>query len=443
MYLKDRLNASLKFIHSDIWKRTEVTSRAKEFWYRIVRIVMIVAYEIKKDNVVLKASATTYLSILSIVPLVAIVFGISKGFGLEGMIEEELDRLFLGQVIVKEAIFGFAQKMLENTKGGLIVGVSVVVLFFTVMRLLNNIEEVFNDIWGKQRSRNLIRKFTDYSALLIFAPILIILSSGVTFFIENKIRTFGRNSNYEDLLTPVASFFVQLSPFVLIWMLFTLIYIIMPNVRVSIRSGVIAGVIAGTLFQLLQWAFINFSFLMGNYGAVYGGLAVLPLFFVFCQLSWSIVFVGGELSYAVQVESEFIPEEKDIQFSYAERRKIALAVVHAIVKAFEQGQAPYTKMTLSKTLGIPHRFVSNAVNKLVSCGVLTKSLCEEELHHVYLPSIDINKLDVYYVSSKLEDTGVGGLYDESNAEVGAVHANLQQITAELKSSTHNKLLKDL
>ncbi|SHJ79811.1 membrane protein [Reichenbachiella agariperforans] len=440
--LKVQLQRSRDFMNTDIWKSTDEVGFVA-FRNKVLRIIMIVIAEIKKDNIAIKASATTYLSLLSIVPLMAIVLGVSKGFGLEGVIEEELDRLFLGQDVVKEAILGFAQEMLNNTKGGVIVGVSVIVLFFTVMRLLHNLEEVFNDIWGKQRSRNLIRKFTDYLALLIFAPILVILSGGVTIFIENKIRSFSRISELEDLLTPVAAFFVQLSPFVLIWLLFTLIYIIMPNVKVTFKSGVIAGMIAGTLFQLAQWGFINFSFLMGGYGAVYGGLAVLPVFFFFTQLSWTIVFIGGELSYAIQNEKEFIPEERKIQFSYSEKRKIAITVMMAIVKAFESGEPPYTKMLLCKKLEIPHRFISNAVNRLVNAGMLTKSLHDEESHHVYLPSRDINKIDIDYVINRLENVGVEGLYDQKISEVGVVEEYMKKLKEEQRKSKNNKLLKDL
>lgn len=442
MNAKAYLKESLEYIHSDIWKTEEIKG-IRGFWNKLLRIVLILIYEVKKDRIPLKASATTYLSILSTVPMVAIVFAISKGFGLEDLIEKELNRLFLGQKVVKDAIFGYAQNMLDNTQGGIIVGVSVVVLIFTAMRLLNNIEEVFNDIWGKQRSRNLIRKFTDYLALLIVAPILIVLSSGVTIFVEKKLRAISENSAFEGVMTPVASFFVQLSPFVLIWLLFTLIYIIMPNVRVNFKSGFIAGIIAGSLFQVLQWGFINFSFLMGNYGAVYGGLAVLPLFFMFSQLSWTIVFIGGELSYALQVEAEFIPEEKDIMFSYAERKKISLSVMHAIVKAFENGDSPYSKMSLAKHLDIPHRFVSNAVNRLVLCGVLTKSLSDEDGEHVYLPSLDINRIDLDYVMSKIEEHGVGGLYDERNEGISHINSQMTQLKEEQKKSKYNKLLKDL
>ncbi|WP_420582909.1 YihY/virulence factor BrkB family protein [Reichenbachiella sp.] len=377
-----KIKAISKFVKSEIWIATEAKGW-RGFWLRVVRVLVITAKEFKKDNIVLQASALTYLTILSIVPVVAMIFGISKGFGIENIIRNELDKMFLGQEVVKETIFEFAHNLLANAKGGVIIGVSIVVLFFTVMKLLNNIEVVFNSIWGKQKGRNLIRKFTDYLALLVISPILIILSSGVTFFVQNQLKVIGQNGEIEALITPLAAFFVKLSPYVLIWLLFTMIYVIIPNTKVKLINGLIAGVIAGTMFQLVQKGFITFSFLMSNYGAVYGGLAVLPLFFIFCQLSWIIVCIGGELSFAIQKSDEYIPDETNIRYSIAEKNKIALLIVHTIVKSFEQDEHQWTKRELSIKLDIPHRFVSNAVNKLVHAGVLVRSLSDKGVNYVY------------------------------------------------------------
>jgi len=439
----NKLKEVLTFVKVGIWK-SKGKKGIQSILLRVVRIILILIREIGKDQIVLKSSATAYLSILSTVPIVALIFGISKGFGLEGLIEEELDKLFLGQEIVKESIFDFAQKMLDGTQGGIIVGVSVIVLFYTVMKLLNNIEEVFNGIWGKQRSRNLIRKFTDYLTLLVIAPIFVILSSGVTIFIENNIRKIGAQVEIENLITPFAVFVVKLSPFVLIWLLFTMIYVIMPNVKVKFVNGLIAGVVAGTIFQITQWGFINFSFLMGNYGAVYGGLAVLPLFFIFSQLSWTVIFIGGELSYAIQVEPDYIPEEKDVHFSYREKQRIALVVMGAIVVAFRDGKVPYTKMVLAKELNVAHRFVSNEINRLVAAGLLVKSLPDGETNHIYVPSIDINVITLQSICDILDDYGAAGLYkSENNAAFTSVNQTMDRIKTEITDSSSNKLLKDL
>ncbi|MEP3388579.1 MAG: YihY/virulence factor BrkB family protein [Reichenbachiella sp.] len=431
-----------EFVKSEIWKTTE-TEGWKGFRLKLLKILVITAKEFKKDNIVLQASALTYLTILSIVPVVAMIFGIAKGFGIENLIRKELDKIFIGQEVVKETIFDFAQNLLANAKGGVIIGVSIVVLFFTVMKLLNNIEVVFNSIWGKQKARVLIRKFTDYLALIVISPILIILSSGVTIFIQNQLQVIGQNGEMEALVTPVAAFFVQLSPYVLIWLLFTMIYVIMPNTKVKLVNGLIAGVIAGTMFQLIQKGFITFSVLMGNYGAVYGGLAVLPLFFIFCQLSWVIVCIGGELSYAIQKVDEYIPDETDIKFSMAEKNKIALLIVHAVVKAFKKDEEPWTKRALSIKLQIPHRFVSNAVNRLVNADILVRSLSDKGANYVYLPALDINQIDIHLVFKRLSEDGDKSLHKSKVKAIGSIEQALNLLNADLSKSKGNKLLKDI
>lgn len=442
MKIISKTKEAADFVKSEIWKSME-TDGWKAFRLKVLKILIITAKEFKKDNIVLQASALTYLTILSIVPVVAMIFGISKGFGIENVIRKELDNIFLGQEVVKETIFEFAHNLLANAKGGVIIGVSIVVLFFTVMKLLNNIEMVFNSIWGKQKGRILIRKFTDYLAVLVISPILIILSSGVTIFVQNQLQVIGQNGEMEALVTPVAAFFVKLSPYVLIWLLFTMIYVIMPNTKVKLVNGLIAGVIAGTMFQLVQKGFITFSFLMGNYGAVYGGLAVLPLFFIFCQLSWVIVCIGGELSYAIQKVDEYIPDETDIKFSMAEKNKIALLIVHAVVKAFEKDKEPWTKRELSVKLQIPHRFVSNAVNRLVHAGILVRSLSDKSANYVYLPALDINQIDINLVYKKLADDGDKNIHKSNIKSIPSLEKSLSQLSADMKQSKGNKLLKDI
>lgn len=442
MNILNKVKEASEFINTEIWRTTKT-----EGWdglkLRVLKILIITAKEFKKDKIVLQASALTYLTILSIVPLVAMIFGISKGFGIENLIRQELDKMFLGQEVVKDTIFEFAQNMLSNSKGGLIIGISIIVLFFTVMKLLNNIEHVFNNIWGKQKARNIIRKFTDYLALIVIAPILIILSSGVTIFVEQQLRMIGRTGQIEAYVTPLAAFLVQLSPFVLIWLLFTMIYVIMPNTKVKFVNGLIAGVIAGTLFQIVQQGFITFSFLLGNFGAVYGSLAVVPLFFIFNQLSWIIVCIGGELSFAIQKSEEYIPDERDIKFSMADRNKIALLIVHAIVKSFEKNEPHWTKQALAVSLHIPHRFVSNAINGLVEAEILVRSLPKKGANYVYLPALDINQIDINLVLRKLERSGENSLQGKGAKALPKIDKWLDLLQTDISQSKGNKRLKEI
>lgn len=442
MTIQQRITQARDFISTDIWKTGDEPG-FRGYLLKALRVLIITEREVRKDKIVLKSSALTYLTILSIVPTLALIFGVSKGFGYGINIQKELTKLFPAQEEVMTTAVEFAQNMLDNAKGGIIAGVSVLVLLFTVMRLLNNIEDVFNSIWGKQTSRTWIRKFTDYLAILIVGPTLIILSSSATVFVATQIRSVGEKFEMEYFSKTLAVFLVNVSPYLLIWVLFTLFYIIMPNTKVRFRSGLWAGILAGTVFQATQWGFINFSVMVAKYNAIYGSLAALPLFLMFTQLSWTIVFVGGEFAFALEKVNEYIPDEKDIKFSHAERKKIALLVMQTIVKDFETGAPHNTKRMLSSKLCIPHRFVSNAVNRMVDAGMLIKSRLDNNFRHVYTPALDIGKLDIYTVINRLESHGVNGLFTDENKAFDGLKYAMNGIQEGFKKSKDNKILKDL
>ena len=210
MKLKKRISKIREFLEIGIWKMGHVDGVRGQL-YRWLRIIIISTKEFTKDKIVLKASAVAYLSILSVVPMVAMSFGIAKVFGLEINLQSELAKLMPGQEVVMNQTFIFAQKMLDNAKGGVIAGISILVLFFTVMRLLNNVEAVFNSIWGKQTSRTWLRKLTDYLAIVTVAPILITVSSSLTVFMATQIQGIGERFELVGYVTPFVQFLIQLS----------------------------------------------------------------------------------------------------------------------------------------------------------------------------------------------------------------------------------------
>lgn len=431
----------IKFITVDIWKIKNVKG-SKLIWHRWLKIIIITIKEIQKDDIALKSSAITYFSVLSIVPVFAVIFGIAKAFGFAIDLKEELAKFFVGQEVVMNQTFLYAQKMLDTAQGGLIAVISVVFLIYTVMRLLDSIEAVFNSIWNGLSQRTWVRKFTDYFAIVALAPILIMLASGMTVFIATQVKTYSHEGEVLELVAPAILFLLKLVPYVVIWMLFTLIYIIMPNTKVSFRSGMLAGIIAGTIFQLLQFGFITFQVGVARYNAIYGSLAALPLFLIFTQLSWMIVFIGGELSFAIQTVKTYIPDDKKMDMSINQKRKIGLLITHCIVKNFERGSIPLTMPEISESIKIPLRFINELVTVLKNAGVIIESNIAEKLEVVYLPSIDINKLSFNYVFQKLNNVGADEFFLEENKTLNKIEKALKELNMDIEKSHSNKLLKD-
>ncbi|MEQ6121844.1 YihY/virulence factor BrkB family protein [Reichenbachiella sp. MALMAid0571] len=432
----------LQFLAIDIWK-TKGIQGYKARLYRWIKIFIITGKEIAKDKVFIQASALTYFSTLSIVPVIATIFGISKGFGFGKDLKGELGKFFKGQEEILEQSFVYAQNMLDNAKGGLIAGIGIVILIYVVMRLLNNIEVAFNTIWHIKQPRSWVRKFTDYFGIVVFAPILLFVSNSLTVFIRTQIAEISEEIEVLGFIEPIVIFFLNISPYFVIWILFTLVYMIMPNTRVKFKSAMIAGVIAGTVFQLTQWGFITFQIGVSNYNAIYGSFAALPLFLIFTQISWTIVFIGGEISYAHQNVDRYIPDDSNMELSYERKRKTVLLVMSLIVKNFENGEIPLTKVEVSDALQIPYRFVADVMNDLVHAGVLLRSKVNQKEVDVYLPAIDIHKITIEYVFSKLDKDGLNSICAHQNEIMSKIDKTVDQILEEIKSSSANVLVKDL
>jgi membrane protein len=244
-------------------------------------------------------------------------------------------------------------------------------------------------------------------------------------------------------IEPVVLFTINLSPYILMWLLFTLVFLIMPNTKVKFKSALIAGVLTGTAFQITQWGFITFQIGAANYGAIYGSLAALPLFLIFTQISWTIVFIGGEISYAHQNVDRYVPDDSGMELSYERKRKTVLLVMSLIVKNFENGGEPLTKVEVSDQLHVPYRFVADVMNELVHAGVLFRSKVNQKEVDVYLPAIDIHKITVAYVFDKLDKDGLNSICMQENKEMGRIDKVVDQLSAEMQHSSANVLVKDL
>jgi len=244
-----RAGSLLSYLHTGIWQyRLADLPRHKRFWVRQLRMVLLTIRGFVKDRCALRASALTFFSLLSVVPVAAMAFGIAKGFGFRSMLERQLLARFQGQEVVVNRIITFAEQTLDSAKGGLIAGVGIVLLLYTVLKVLSNIEDSLNAIWGISTHRTMVRKFSDYLSMMFIAPLLVIISGSVTVFISSEVVAVSERFNLMQYLGPAIYAGLKILPLSLIWLLFTLLYVVMPNTRVRLLSGCIGGIIAGSAY---------------------------------------------------------------------------------------------------------------------------------------------------------------------------------------------------
>ena len=444
--IKGWITRTIEFITTDIWRvRLEDLPFGKSFLIKQLRIIILTVRGFEEDKCFFRASSLTFYTLLSIVPVAAMLFGIAKGFGFERLLRKELYERFPGeaQQEVLTKVIEFAESMLEATKGGLIAGIGLIVLFWSVIKVLSHIEASLNDIWGIKENRTWGRKFSDYLAVMIISPLLIIVSSSATVFITSQITQLTSQIKLLGMISPLIFLSFKLIPYVLIWILFSVVYILMPNTKVKLSAGIAAGILAGTIFQVTQSAYISFQVGAAKYNAIYGSFAALPLFLMWVQISWWVVLFGAELSFAGQNVKTYEYEPDSSKVSLAFKKVLTLQITHLLIKNFEKGDRPLTAREISNRLKMPIRLVHTILYDLVESRVVSETRIRDNQIFGYQPARDIHTLTIKSVVDAIEQNGTNSIPVARNEEFGALSAAVEKIREEMEASPANKLLKDI
>lgn len=416
---------------------------ARALWIRVARIAVLSARVFLRTQCQQKASALTYFTLLSIVPVAALIFGIAKGFGVEALLERQLLENLHGQQEAVRRIIEFAHAMIESTRGGLVAGIGIAALLWTVIKMLGTIEDAFNAIWGVGRARCLNRKFADYLSAMLICPLLVILAGSLTVTIAAETQLIVKKLALLESAGPLIAAGLGLLPYCFIWALFGFLYVFMPNTRVRFVPGLIAGIIAGTAYQIMQWMYIKFQIGIAGYNAVYGGFAALPLFLVWLQTSWTIVLLGAAVSWACQAVHMYDYDTDQWEVSGAVKRVLALRAVQVVVKNFERGRQPPTADGLAALLEVPRRLLQGLLDDLVSCGILARTQDPAGDAVLYSPAKSTAYLTIASVAEALDGHGISSVHMAAGPELDELQRRLASFKTLIVGSPDNASLKDL
>jgi len=434
----------LNFIRTDIWRmRLRDHSRGKSLFIRFLRIVILAIRGFSENKCKFRASALTFFSLLSIVPVIALMFGIAKGFGLQERVAAQILEKMKGQEEVANNVIAFSNSLLDKASGGVIAGVGVVFLFWAIISLLSNIEGSFNDIWGVVKPRTFARKFSDYLVTMLVCPILLAIAGGATIFLSGEIQTLTEKFPILRDFGPAFWLLMKLLPYLTIWISFTFIFIFMPNTKVRFVSGLIAGIVAGTLFQLIQWAYVNFQVQITTRYAIYGSFAAMPLFLLWLQISWLIILFGAEVSFAHQNVETYEFEPDCLSASHSFKTLLSILITQRLVHRFCAGEKPSNASGLSHELEIPVRLVRQLLYDLSESGILSEVKKGEDKELAYQPATDADKITMKFVIDRLEQRGTSSIPVLRSAEMDKLSDCLRQLDATIEKSPANVLLKNL
>lgn len=353
----------MRFVEDDLWTLQKGDLSGRQ-WpvVRALRIVLIAVRRSLENSVQVRASALTYYTLMSLVPMVALAFGLARGFGLEEALHRVVSEQLADYPDLVDRIIGFADRLLARTGRGVVAGVGVAVLFWTVVKVFTNIEKSFNAIWQVGESRSMLRRFSDYLSMIVMLPIVLIAASSANVVLKTHLQAASEEAGIINALSPMLLFMLRTLPSLLVTLVFCLLYAVMPNAKVKVVPATIAGLVAGVGFVGLQWGYFTFQVGVSKYNAIYGSLAAIPLLLVWMQLSWLVILFGAELSYAIQNVQLYESEGRYSDLKPRQMKELSLLLMISIAERFVKGKPAYTSEELSKKHSLPLRLTNRLLN---------------------------------------------------------------------------------
>lgn len=423
------------FLEETIWEVDKKYPFWKEVFYYLFRLCYLVLRGITKNKSAIRATALAYETLLAIVPLIAVMLAIFKAFGGLAQIEERLKPFIVSNLAAGtgEVVQKYLLEFTEKIHAGLgVVGFAFLIL--TVIWLLSTIEAAFNDIWGVQKSRSFLKRFSSYWTIVTIGPIFIAFSVGLTTALQTS-----------PLIQPYLSYsfmrgFLTFLPHLVIWAMFTLVYIYIPNTHVRFRSALIGGILAGTLWELTRYGYTIYATHTETYKSIYGSLGTLPLFLIWLYLSWAIVLIGAEISFADQNIQTYGQEVKTIQISQKFKETLALYLIASIYERYSLGLGSVTSKDLTDQFKLPVRLINEVLFLLSKTGILLETGDEERY---YCPAKPIDSMTVKTVLDDLRSWGESPSKFEPVKYAGTIEKVLEEMNQAGEKISQSKNFKEI
>lgn len=423
-----------KFFQLFLIKELVEIKGLRRFWIRWTRIFAIAIKEFFRNKSRLRASALTYVTLVSIVPVLAFTFSIGKGLGFQDKLKDFLinkaassvtlntDNSVGGVSFALEKIFHYIEKTNFETLGA----IGVVMLIYLVISLFGNIESAFNDIWGVTIQRSLIRKFSDYLSVIIIFPLFVLIAATSTAALSSsKFLQILYSQGAPGLLVKII---LGYSSYLFLWIAFFALYMFMPNTKVKLSSALISGIIGGTSWQIIQWAYFHFQVGISKYNVIYSTLAALPVFLAWLYMSWLILLFGAELTFAHQMVESYSFTDAGKNFIKKTKEILALSIVGLIARNFVEGKKPLDIKHLSDEVGVKPEIIKPIVDNLCTKEIINAS----DPNKIYLLSVSPDKLSTMQVL----DAVSGSV--ESDIHINRINPSVLKFYTEMEKTTRDK-----
>ena len=399
-----------EYIDYDLWRKNAAEmGKLHRFGVRLMRTIVLVIRSFGSKALSVRADHLTYSLLFAIVPILAMVLAIAKGFGFSGLIEEQLLRTSLGKSEFMPTIMDIVHRYLDTSSEGVFIGIGIIVLISAVYTFFRSVETSFNEIWNVKQNRSIMRQSVTYIAILFLIPVLLIVTTGLNIYLHSAADHLQMFSFLEQYRHGFLNFF----QFMVITFVFTWMYIAIPNTKVRFLPALIPGIITAVLLMAIEVLSVSIMDALSRTSLVYGAFAFIPLLLIIVKWISLIILIGAELAYAIQ-NNEMFAYEHDLE-TMSRRYKdfLTLALLSDIIKRFDNDEHPLTARELALNNGIPVRQASLLLSRLMEVGLVREVFIEGKEERTYQPALDTHTITIAMVFDRIDAQGTEDFLDAS------------------------------
>ena len=433
--IMQRVTGLFDYLTTGIWSDSR-----RSWWLNVLRTVNLSVSSFLSRDIQTQACAMTYRTMLAVVPALALIIAIGRGFGIQNILEDELFKLFPAQRQAIQYSMNFVDSYLSQTSEGLFLGLGLLFLLWTLISLLSSVEDTFNYIWGQKTGRSMWRKVSDYTAMMLILPMLMLCAAGLSLLLSTSLQQVLHFS----FMTPLVSIFVEGGKWVMTCLFFAAVYLLIPNTRVPVVNALISGALAGTGFIVLQWLFLTGTLYVTKYNAIYGSLAFLPLLMLWMQLAWVVTMAGAVVCYSSQNVFAFSLDREAVNISNRYHDMVSMAIAAVIARRFMKHERAATAHDLINLYGIPARLVTDVTGRLCSAGIVNRVLLPDvKDEYGFQLAVDPSQFTVACLRDTLRQLGTSDIINNFNSNFPGVEPLMQKIDAAVDGVTDGTLVYTL
>ena len=402
---------------------------------RILRYPYALIRDITRGDLTLRAMSLVYTTLLSIVPLIALSFSVLKGLGFHRELEPVL-YTFLEPL--GDKAYNITAKVMEfvdNVRGGVLGSIGLVFLIYTVISMVQKVEESFNFVWRVDQPRSFGRRFSEYLSMMVIGPAILVAAVGVLGSMTSSwvMQTLMQYEPFGTLIQMTG----RLTPYLLVVGVFTFLYGFVPNTHVRFRAAFVGGAVAGLAWVTMGMILASFVSTTGGTMVIYAGFAVVIVGLIWLYTSWLVLLLGAQLAFYVQHPHYLRPGRGEIRLNASVRERVALSIMYLIVHDYGSSKPRWTTNSLAEHLELPGAALGPIVSALEHRGLLV--IAEDD---TWLPARDPAAIALADVLDAIRHEIAGPKLTRIRDVAAAVQA-ARQAEAAMTNSLNGRTLRDL